>query len=279
MSVRALATWREPSALPGFGPAFGFTLFYVSVIVLVPLAALLLRPWSLGWDGFWAVTTAPRTLAALRVTFGSAAIAALVNAVFGTIVAWGIVRYRLPAKRLVDAVIDLPFALPTSVAGIALTALYAPNGWLGEPLLRLGLKIAFTPYGIIVALIFVGLPFVVRTLEPVIQDLDRESEEAAATLGASRRQVFFRVILPTLAPALITGMAFAFARGIGEYGSVIFIAGNLPMVSEIAPLLIVVKLEQYDYAGAAAIGVVLLALSFAMLFATNLLQTWASKRR
>src|ERR1700722_572462 len=197
MSARALAAWREPSPLPGFGPAFGFTLFYVSVSVLVPLAALLLRPWSLGWDGFWAVTTAPRTLAALRVTFGSAATAALVNAVFGTIVAWVIVRYKLPAKRLVDAVIDLPFALPTSVAGIALTALYAPNGWLGEPLLRLGLKVAFTPYGIIIALIFVGLPFVVRTLEPVIQDFDRESEEAAATLGASRLRVFFHVILPT----------------------------------------------------------------------------------
>jgi sulfate transport system permease protein len=279
MKAGTLAAFRAPSPLPGFGPSLGFTLFYLTLVVLVPLAALALKPWSLGWHGVIAEVTAPRVLAALRVSFGSAAIAAAINGVFGLIVAWVTVRYKLPAKRFIDALIDLPFALPTSVAGIALTTLYAPNGWLGAPLLNLGIKVAFTPLGIVVALVFIGLPFVVRTLEPVMQDLDRENEEAAATLGASRLQVFHHVLLPALTPALVTGMALAFARGVGEYGSVIFIAGNLPMVSEIAPLLIVIKLEQYDYAGAAAIGLVMLVIAFGLLFAINSLQAWAGKRR
>jgi sulfate transport system permease protein len=268
-----------PSALPGFGLTLGFTLFYLSVIVLLPLAALVARPWSLGLHGLLAVIETPRALAALRVSFGTALIAAAINAVFGLIVAWVMVRYRFPAKRFVDALIDLPFALPTAVAGIALTALYAPNGWIGSLLAAIGVKVAFTPLGIIVALTFIGLPFIVRTLEPVLEELDREHEEAAATLGATRAQVFLRVLLPALAPALVTGSALAFARGVGEYGSVIFIAGNIPMVSEIAPLLIVIKLEQYDYAGAAAIGVAMLAISFLMLLAINLLQVWAANRR
>jgi sulfate/thiosulfate transport system permease protein len=275
----ARAPWRVPSALPGFGLTLGFTLFYLSVIVLLPLAALVARPWSLGLHGLLAVIETPRALAALRVSFGTALIAAAINAVFGLIVAWVMVRYRFPAKRFVDALIDLPFALPTAVAGIALTALYAPNGWIGSLLAAIGVKVAFTPLGIIVALTFIGLPFIVRTLEPVLEELDREHEEAAATLGATRAQVFLRVLLPALAPALVTGSALAFARGVGEYGSVIFIAGNIPMVSEIAPLLIVIKLEQYDYAGAAAIGVAMLAISFLMLLAINLLQVWAANRR
>jgi sulfate transport system permease protein len=261
------------------GPTLGFTLFYLSVIVLLPLAALILRPWSLGAHGVIATVMAPRVLAALRVSFGTAFIAALINAVFGLVVAWVMVRYRFPAKRFVDALIDLPFALPTAVAGIALTALYAPDGWIGSWLMAAGIKVAFTPLGIVVALTFIGLPFVVRTLEPVLEELDREHEEAAATLGATRTQTFFRVMLPALTPALVTGTALAFARGVGEYGSVIFIAGNIPMVSEIAPLLIVIKLEQYDYAGAAAIGFAMLAVSFAMLLAINLLQVWAARRQ
>jgi sulfate transport system permease protein len=273
------APWRAGSALPGFGPTLGFTLLYLSVIVLLPLAALVLRPWSLGWHGVLAAITAPRVLAALRVSFGAAFIAAAINAIFGLIVAWVMVRYRFPAKRFVDALIDLPFALPTAVAGISLTALYAPNGWVGSLLMAAGVKVAFTPLGIIIALTFIGLPFVVRTLEPVLEELDREHEEAAATLGATRAQTFLRVMLPAVAPALVTGSALAFARGVGEYGSVIFIAGNVPMVSEIAPLLIVIKLEQYDYAGAAAIGMAMLAASFAMLLTINLLQVWAGKRQ
>ena len=276
---RVSTPWRLPSALPGFGPALGFTVFYLSAIVLIPLAALILRPWELGFDGFIAAVTNPRVLAALRLSFGAAAIAALINAFFGLIVAWVMVRYRFPGKSLIDALIDLPFALPTAVAGIALTALYAPNGWIGSIFAEWGMKIAYTPWGVIVALTFIGLPFVVRTLEPVMHDLDREHEEAAATLGATRGQTFQRVILPAVMPALVTGTAMAFARGVGEYGSVIFIAGNIPMVSEIAPLLIVVKLEQYDYAGAAAIGVAMLGASFIMLLAINLLQVWAAKRR
>jgi len=280
MPPRARRAWRAPpSALPGFGPTLGFTLFYLSVIVLLPLAALIARPWSLGVSGFLATILAPRALAALRVSFATAAIAALINGVFGLIVAWVMVRYRFPAKKFVDALIDLPFALPTAVAGIALTTLYAPSGWIGALFAPLGVKIAFTPLGIVVALTFIGLPFVVRTLEPVLQELDREHEEAAATLGAKRAQVFLRVMLPALMPALATGTALAFARGVGEYGSVIFIAGNLPMVSEIAPLLIVIKLEQYDYAGAAAIGVAMLAIAFVMLLTINLLQVWAAKRQ
>jgi sulfate transport system permease protein len=265
--------------LPGFGLTLGFTTFYLSVIVLIPLAALLLRPWSLGWDGLWAAITAPRVLAALKLSFGAAAIAAALNSVFGFVIAWSLVRYRFPLKRLLDALVDLPFALPTAVAGIALSTLYAPNGWLGAPLSHLGLKVAYTPLGVVIALIFIGLPFVVRTLEPVISELGAEAEEASATLGATRAQTFVRVIFPALAPALITGTALAFARAVGEYGSVIFIAGNLPMVSEIAPLLIVIKLEQFDYAGAAAIGVVMLLASFAIIFALNAFQSFLSSRR
>jgi sulfate transport system permease protein len=265
--------------LPGFGLSLGFTLFYLSVIVLIPLAALIARPWSLGFNGFWHTITEPRVLASLRLSFGGAAIAAAVNSVFGLVVAWVLVRYRFPGKRLLDALVDLPFALPTAVAGIALSALYAPNGWLGEPLARFGVKIGYTPWGVVVALVFIGLPFVVRTLQPVLADLSRESEEAAATLGATRWQTFRYVMLPMLAPALMTGTALAFARAVGEYGSVIFIAGNLPMISEIAPLLIIIKLQQYDYAGAAAIGVVMLALSFVLLLGLNALQGWAASRR
>mgnify|MGYP001549222468 FL=1 len=273
------ARWRNPSALPGFGLTLGFTLFYLSAIVLIPLAALLLRPWTLGWDGFWSVIAQPRTLAALKLSFGAAAIAAAINAVLGLIVAWVLTRYRIPGGRLIDALVDLPFALPTAVAGIALSSLYANNGWLGAIAAQFGLKIAYTPIGVVIALIFIGLPFVVRTLQPVLADMSLESEEAAATLGASRAQTFFRVILPALTPSLITGTAMAFARAVGEYGSVIFIAGNLPMVSEIAPLLIVIKLQEYDYAAAAAIGVVMLTISFVMLLALNALQSWVAARQ
>ncbi|HEY7978979.1 MAG TPA: sulfate ABC transporter permease subunit CysT [Rhizomicrobium sp.] len=273
------ARLRNPSVLPGFGLTLGFTLFYLSAIVLIPLTALLLKPWTLGWSGFIAAITEPRVLAALKLSFGGAAIAAVVNAVFGLIVAWTLVRYRFPGKRLVDALVDLPFALPTAVAGIALSALYASNGWLGGPLSLLNIKIAFTPIGVIFALIFIGLPFVVRTLQPVIADMSAEAEEAAATLGATRFQTLRRVVLPALAPALVTGTGLAFARAVGEYGSVIFIAGNLPMKSEIAPLLIIIKLQQYDYEGAAAIGLVMLAASFVIILALNLFQSLLAARR
>jgi len=269
--------WRQPSVLPGFGITFGYSLLYLSLIVLIPLAALVARPAELGWAGFWAVVTAPRVLAALKLSFVAAFFGAWVNAVFGLITAWVLVRYEFPMKKLVDALVDLPFALPTAVAGIALTTLYAPNGLIGHVLEPLGIKIAFTPFGVALALTFIGLPFVVRTLQPVLQDLEREVEEVAAGLGATRLQTFGRVILPAIAPALLTGFALALARGIGEYGSVIFIAGNMPMKTEIAPLLIVVKLEQYDYAGAAAIAVVMLVISFAMLLVLNLLQRWARR--
>ncbi len=269
--------WKQPSVLPGFGLALGYTLTYLSLIVLIPLAALLLRPVELGLDGFWAAVTEPRVLASLRLSFGASLIAAVVNALFGLLVSWVLVRYSFPGKRLLDAIIDLPFALPTAVAGIALTALYAPNGWIGAPLQALGIKVAFTPLGVVVALTFVGLPFVVRTVQPVLQDLEVEIEEAATSLGATRLQIFLRVILPLLMPALLTGFALAFARAVGEYGSVIFIAGNMPMISEIAPLLIIIKLEQFDYAGAASIGVVMLLASFVMLLAINLAQRWSRK--
>ena len=257
----------------------GVTLFYLSALVLIPLAALVIRPWELGFDGFWAAVTTPRVLAALKLSFGAAAIAAAINSVFGLIVAWVLVRYRFPGRKFVDAFVDLPFALPTAVAGIALSALYAPNGWLGAPLALLGLKVAYTPNGVLVALIFIGLPFVVRTLEPVLAELTRDAEEAAATLGATRLQTFRRVILPSLLPTLVAGTAMAFSRAVGEYGSVIFIAGNLPGVSEIAPLMIIIKLQEYDYAGAAAIGVVMLGASFVFLFALNALQSWSASRR
>ena len=265
---------RKPSVMPGYGLTLGYTLTYLSLIVLIPLAGLLLRPVGLGWQGFWNVVSAPRVVAALELSFGAALVAAVVNAVFGGIVAWVLVRYEFPGRRIIDALVDLPFALPTAVAGIALTALYAPNGWIGSWLEPMGIKVAFTRLGIMVALTFIGLPFVVRTLEPVLQDLDPEFEEAAATLGAGRLQTFLRVVFPAILPALLTGVALAFARGVGEYGSVIFIAGNMPMISEIAPLLIVVKLEQYDYAGAAAVGVAMLLISFLLLLLINLLQRW-----
>jgi sulfate/thiosulfate transport system permease protein len=277
--IPARTTFRKPSALPGFLPAFAFTIFYLSVVVLIPLAALVIRPWSLGFEGVIKAITAPRVLAALELSFGAAAIAAAINTVFGFIVAWVLVRYRFPFKRLIDALVDLPFALPTAVAGIALATLYSPKGWVGAPLSEIGLKIAYTPLGIVVALTFIGLPFVVRTLQPVLADLGLDAEEAAATLGATRFQTFRRVVLPALSPALLTGAALAFARAVGEYGSVIFIAGNLPMVSEIAPLLIVIKLEQFDYAGAAAVGLVMLSASFLILLLLNALQAFLFARR
>ncbi|HTO85714.1 MAG TPA: sulfate ABC transporter permease subunit CysT [Methylomirabilota bacterium] len=281
MSSQSIAlsqlSWKKPSVLPGFGLTLGYTLFYLSAIVLLPLAGLLLRPAELGWAGFWHAVMEPRVLAALRLSFAASFLAASVNAVFGLLIAWMLVRYRFPGKRLIDALVDLPFALPTAVAGIALTTLYVPNGWIGQFFDLLGIKVAFKPFGIVIALIFVGLPFIVRTVQPVIQDLDAEVEEAAFTLGASRLQTMARVILPTILPALLTGFALALARAIGEYGSIIFIAGNMPMVSEIAPLLIVIKLEQFDYAGAAAIGVVMLGASFVLLLAINLIQRWSRR--
>jgi len=278
--MSAVLAWqtRRRSVLPGFGPAMGYTLFYLSLIVLIPLAALALKTSTLTWGAFWNTVTEPRVLASYRLSFGAALLAALINLVAGVVVAWVLVRYRFPGRRLFDALVDLPFALPTAVAGIALTALYAPNGWLGEPLAKLGIKVAFTPLGVLVALIFIGLPFVVRTVEPVLEDLDKELEEAAASLGASRRQAFFRVVLPMLLPAILTGFVLALSRAIGEYGSVIFIAGNLPFVSEITPLLIITKLEQYDYAGATAIASVMLVMSFALILVVNLLQKWQQLR-
>ncbi len=269
--------FKRPSVLPGFGLTLGFALAYLSLIVLLPLAALVLRPAEHGLAGYLGALTDPRVLAALRLSFGAALIAAAINAVFGLIVAWILVRYDFPLKRLVDALVDLPFALPTAVAGIALATIYSPNGWVGSLFAPLGLKIAFTPLGVLIALIFIGLPFVVRSLQPVLQDMDREVEEAAVSLGAGRWLTFRLVILPAILPALLTGFALAFARAVGEYGSVIFIAGNMPMVSEIAPLLIVIKLEQFDYAGAAAIGVIMLAVSFVILLFINLVQRWSRR--
>ena len=271
-------TFKRPhSVLPGFGIALGFTILYLSLVVLIPLSAAFAKTFTLRWDAFVAHVTEPRVLASLRLSFGASLVAAAVNAVFGLLVAWVLVRYPFPGRRVVDALVDLPFALPTAVAGIALTAIYAPNGWLGAPLAGLGVKVAFTPLGIGVALAFIGLPFVVRTVQPVLEDMERELEETAQSLGASPAQTFLRVIMPTTLPALITGFTLAFARAVGEYGSVIFIAGNMPMVSEIAPLMIVTKLEQYDYAGATAIAVVMLVASFALLLAINLLQWWSRR--
>jgi sulfate transport system permease protein len=268
---------KRPSVLPGFGLTLGYSLLYLGLIVLLPLAGLVLRPLELGWSGFWETVSEPRVLAALRLSFGAALIAATINVFFGVIIAWMLVRYSFPGRRIVDALVDLPFALPTAVAGIALTAICAPNGWIGSLLAPLGIKIAFTPLGVIVALTFIGLPFVVRTVQPLLLDLEAEVEEASFTLGASRAQTLWWVILPAILPAIMTGFALAFARAVGEYGSIIFIAGNMPMVSEIAPLLIVIKLEQFDYAGAAAIGVVMLGASFAMLLMINLVQRWARR--
>ncbi|MBO9331918.1 sulfate ABC transporter permease subunit CysT [Achromobacter sp. HZ01] len=270
---------RSPGVLPGFGISMGYAVLYLSVLVLIPLAALPIRSAALGWQGFWDTVAAPRVVASYQLTFGASLVAALVNLVFGTIVAWVLVRYRFPGKKILDALVDLPFALPTAVAGIALTALYSEKGWLGAPLAEwFGWKVAFTPLGIVVALIFIGVPFVVRTVQPVLEDVEREIEEAAASLGASRWQTIRRVLFPILLPALMTGFALAFARAIGEYGSVVFIAGNMPMVSEITPLLIIAKLEEFDYAGAAAIATVMLLLSFALLLVINLLQGWQSRR-
>jgi sulfate transport system permease protein len=269
---------RRHSVLPGFGLTLGFALLYLSLVVLLPLSTLALKSATLGWSAFWAVVAAPRVLASYRLSFGAALGGAAMNAAFGLVVSWVLVRYRFPGRRLVDALVDLPFALPTSVAGIALTTLYAENGWLGRPLSALGIRAAFTPLGVGIALTFIGLPFVIRTVQPVLEDLDVELEEAAAVLGADRRQTFLRVILPAVIPAWLTGFALAFARALGEYGSVVFIAGNMPMKTEIAPLLIMTKLEQYDTAGATAIAVVMLAASFTLLLGINVLQSWSSRR-
>lgn len=270
---------RQRSVLPGFDMAMGLTLTYLCLLVLIPLGAAFLRTTALTWPAFVDVVTSPRVVASYELTFGASLLAAIVNAVFGLLVAWVLVRYDFFGRRLVDALVDLPFALPTAVAGITLTGLYSSNGWIGQYLEPLGLKVAFTPVGVFVAMTFIGLPFVVRTVQPILEDMASELEEAAATLGASRLQTFTKVILPILSPALLTGFALAFARALGEYGSIIFIAGNMPMVSEITPLLIITKLEQYDYAGATAIAVVMLVMSFVLLLAINALQAWARKRQ
>ena len=275
MLLRRVLLTRH-SVLPGFDLALGFTVLYLSFIVLIPLSAAFLKTATMTWPAFWDTVTSPRVLASYRLTFAASLAAALLNAFFGLIVAWVLVRYEFPAKRLIDALVDLPFALPTAVAGIALTALYSQNGWIGQ---YLPFKVSFTPIGVFVALTFIGLPFVVRTLQPVLEDLHKEFEEAAATLGANRWVTFRRVIFPILSPALITGFALAFARALGEYGSVIFIAGNMPMVSEITPLLIITKLEQYDYTGATAIAVVMLVAAFVLLLAINGLQAWTRQRQ
>ncbi|MBC7609359.1 MAG: sulfate ABC transporter permease subunit CysT, partial [Polaromonas sp.] len=260
--------------LPGFGLTLGYTVLYLSLIVLIPISALFFKTFTLTWEQFWFAISSPRVLASYRLTFGASLIAALVNLVFGLLVAWVLVRYRFPGKKIVDALVDLPFALPTAVAGISLTALLAGNGWLGQYLEPMGIKLAFTPAGVVIALIFIGIPFVVRTVQPVLVDFEKELEEAATSLGATRLQIFIHVILPHITPALLTGFAMAFARAIGEYGSVIFIAGNMPMISEITPLIIIGKLEQYDYAGATAVAVVMLLVSFVLLLVINGLQAW-----
>jgi len=273
-----LLVQKRHSVLPGFGLSLGYTLLYVSLLLFVPLAALFLKTTALSWVAFWNTVTAPQVMAAYRLTFATSLAAALVNAVFGLQVAWVLVRYQFPGKRLVDAMVDLPFALPTAVAGISLTAVLAPNGWIGQYLEPLGIKAVFTPLGITIALVFIGLPFVVRMVQPVLEDLEKDVEEAAASLGATRWQTFRRVICPALFPSLLTGFALAFARALGEYGSVVFISGNMPFKTEIVPLLIMTKLEQYDYSGATAIAVVMLIVSFVLLLAINLLQRWAGHR-
>ena len=273
MSVR-----RQKSALPGFGLALGVTLTYLGLVVLLPLSTIFVKSSGLGWHAFWEAVTSPRVVASYRLSFLASLIAAAVNSVFGVAVAWVLVRYKFPGRRLMDALVDLPFALPTAVAGIALTTLYAPSGWMGSRLAPLGIQVAYAPLGVMLALTFIGLPFVVRTVQPVLQDLDADVEEAAASLGATRGQVFWKVLLPMLGPAILTGFALAFARAIGEYGSVVFISGNMPMKTEIAPLLIMTKLEQFDYAGATAIAVVMLVASFALLLAINVLQ-WLGRRQ
>ncbi len=269
---------QRSRVLPGFGLSLGFTLAYLSFIVLIPLSAVLIKSMGIGWDGFIDIVTSERILKSLQLSFSAAIIAALINVVFGLLLAWCLVRYTFPGKRIVDALVDLPFALPTAVAGIALTSLYAPTGWIGQYLEPLGIKVAYTPIGITLALIFIGVPFVVRTVQPVLSDLETELEEAASALGASRLQIATKIILPILFPALLTGFALAFARGVGEYGSVIFIAGNQPFYTEIAPLMIISRLEEYDYAGATTIAVIMLVISFLILFLINLLQAWVSRR-
>lgn len=272
-------TNNAPSrVIPGFRLSLGFTLFYLALIVLIPLSAVFLKTFTLTWEAFWNAVTNERVVASYKLTFGASLLAAALNVLFGGIVAWVLVRYRFPGKKIIDALVDLPFALPTAVAGIALTALYSSNGWIGRYLEAVGIKVAFTPLGVVVALTFIGLPFVVRTVQPVLEEAERELEEAAASLGANRLQTFVHVIFPNVLPALLTGFALAFARATGEYGSVIFIAGNMPMVSEITPLFIITKLEQYDYAGATAIAVVMLLVSFVLLLTINLLQAWSRKR-
>jgi sulfate transport system permease protein len=278
MTTAVLARFKQPSVLPGFGLSFGVAVTALSLVVLIPLAALVLRAGGLGPGHFWQLATDPRTLAALKISFGAAFIAAAVNTVVGLLLAWVLVRYRFPGRRFIDAAVDLPFALPTAVAGIALAAVYAPNGWIGSIAKAVGFKIAFTPYGIVVALIFIGLPFVVRTVQPVLEETEKDIEEASALLGASRFRTVFQVVLPHVFPALLTGFALAFARGIGEYGSVIFIAGNIPMVSEIAPLLIIIRLEEFDYGGATVIATVMLAVSFLLLLFINKLQAWSRRK-
>lgn len=270
--------FKKHSVLPGFNLSLGYTILYLGLVVLLPLSALVFKTAGLSWGDFWQTVSDPRVVASYRLTFGASLIAASINMVFGLLVTWVLVRYSFPGKRLIDAMVDLPFALPTAVAGIALATLYAPNGWIGQWFEPLGIKIAFTPLGIVIALTFISLPFVVRTVQPVLEDLETELEEAASSLGATRWQIFRKVILPTIWPALLTGFTLAFARAIGEFGSVVFIAGNMPMVSEITPLLIIAKLEQFDYLGATAIAVVMLAASFALLLLINLLQWWTAKR-
>jgi sulfate/thiosulfate transport system permease protein len=274
---RAMQRTKVRRVLPGFGLSMGVTLGYLSLIVLIPLSAVFFKASTLGPEGFWSAATSARMVASYKLSFGASLLAATINVVFGLMLAWTLVRYSFPGRRIVDALIDLPFALPTAVAGIALTALYAKNGWLGQYLTQIGIDVAFTPLGVLVALIFIGVPFVVRTVQPVLEDLDLEFEEAAASLGATRVQTFRRVMLPMLAPALLTGFALAFARAVGEYGSVIFIAGNIPMVSEITPLIIITKLEQYDYAGATAVAAVMLIISFTLLLIINGLQAWSAR--
>ncbi|MBJ9481466.1 sulfate ABC transporter permease subunit CysT [Acinetobacter baumannii] len=269
---------QRSRVLPGFGLTLGFTLAYVSFIVLIPLAAVFIKSFGIGWDGLWEILTSERILKSLQLSFSSALIAAFINVVFGLLLAWCLVRYNFPGKRLVDALVDLPFALPTAVAGIALTSLYAPTGWIGQYLEPLGIQVAYTPIGITLALVFIGIPFIVRTVQPVLSDIETELEEAASALGANRWQTITKIILPILLPALFTGFALAFARGVGEYGSVIFIAGNQPFKTEIAPLMIISRLEEYDYAGATTIAAVMLVLSFIILFVINLLQAWANRR-
>ena len=276
--AQLLPRLREPSVIPGFGLALGFTVAALSLIVLIPLTALVLHAASIGPAGFWTIASDPRTLAALRLSFGAAFIATAINTVFGLLLTWVLVRYRFPGRRFIDAAVDLPFALPTAVAGIAMAAVYAPNGWIGVIAAKLGFKIAFTPLGVVLALVFIGLPFVVRTVQPVLAEAERDIEEISALLGASRLRTVFQVVLPQIYPALLTGAALAFARGVGEYGSVIFIAGNIPMVSEIAPLLIVIKLEEFNYAGATVIASLMLAISFALLLILNQFQAWSRRR-